>query len=438
MSPKVRLLLLLPLVWLHCAGATDPSDGDRLVTIAADPRLRLVMHPPVVVMTGKCRQPFLFASARGTLLCQAQLGGQKPFNTKGKIVYPILLGMALSRDGGATWRRLIRDPGHDDVNIEGGALQCADGPILMLDSFIVPAGKPGHGIGELWVSRDDFRTWEGPRNVDFHIPGVKFAGSTDDAGRPHSAARLHRSILEMPGGDLLATAYCWFKDDTTPATYLHSMMKTRTIVLRSRDRGASWALLSTVAADGTVGTEGFGEPVLVRVPEGRHAGRLICLMRTGRDLYGSRSDDGGATWSRPVPEGFSGIDIRDSGKWRGLFPANGAPAAPDDMTGAVVDPDLIAMGNGTLVCAIGVRIPGRRYVENWRAPENGDYLAFSCDGGDTWSHVVRFRSGMPTTHYMGVREISPGVLYVVYDNNLWKHEGETMGFRLEAARTDLR
>ena len=441
MNPRHLILLMASACCLRASdaapsGQADGWDGDALVTLAADPRIALVMHRPVVVMEGECRQPFLFCSSRGTLLCQSQLGGLPPFHTKNKLVYPNRLGMAISRDGGATWSRLVREAAHDDVNLEGGAIELADKGILMLDSYVVPSGRAGHGAGEVWFSHDDFRSWDGPHGADFAIPTVRFGGSTDDYGRSHAAARLHRSIVELPNGDLLATIYCWFTSDTTPAGYLATMMKTRSIVVRSRDRGASWSYFSTVAVDGAVGTEGFGEPVLARVSRGAHAGRLICLMRTGRDLYGARSDDDGATWSRPAPENFPGVDIRDTARWRSLFAdRRGLPGVPaDDMLGAVVDPELAEMRDGTLVCAIGVRIPGRRYGENWRAAENGDCLAFSLDGGDTWSRVVRFRSGMPTTHYMGVREVSPGTLYVVYDNNLWGHPGAVMGFRLEVSR----
>jgi hypothetical protein len=442
---NLKICLLLPLVtlgWSH-AGATDvpnPALPDKLITVAGDPRVQLVMHPPVRVMTEGGRQPFLFCSAQGTLLSQAQIGGDKePFRTKGKIVYPIRLGMAISRDGGITWAREIREKDHDDVNLEGGVLQLKDGTIYMLDSFVIPGAQPDQGVGEVWKSHDDFRTWEGPTTADIHLPGIKFTGSTDDYGRQHAAARLHRSILELPNGELLATMYAWFNGDTAPASYIPSMKKTRVVLLRSRDRGASWAYLSTVAVDGGVGTEGFGEPVLVRVSRGVHAGRLICQMRTGRDLYEAMSGDDGVTWSVPAAVSFPGINIRDVGKWKGLFADPTAPNAvpTDDMIGDFVDPDLIEMRDGTLVSAIGVRIPARKCFQNWHAPQNGDYLAFSCDGGDTWSHVVQFRSGAPTTHYMGIREIAPGALFVVYDDSIWKMEGETMGFRLDVKRTDL-
>ncbi len=408
---------------------------DRLVPVAQDPRLRLVMHPPVVIMAGDGRQPFLLCTSRGTLFCQAQLAA-KPFGTKGKMVYPTLIGSAISRDGGLTWKRWTYREGCDDVNIEGGALECADGTILLLDTYAVPSPRTDHGIGELWRSRDDLRTFDGPAPVDVYLPGINWSGSTDDVGRSHSAARLHRSLIEMPGGDLVTTVYTWFEGDTAPSAYLPSMKKTRCALLRSHDRGQTWAYQSTIAVDGAVGTEGFGEPVLVRVSRGTHAGRLICLMRTGRDLYRARSDDGGGSWSRPEPERFPGIDIYDTAKWEGLFSGAGAPGAvpTDQMFGSVVDPDLVEMRDGTLVCTVGVRIPARRFTSNWHAPMNGNYLAFSLDGGDTWSHVVQFRSGAPTTQYMSVREVEPGVLYVAYDDSVWGMPGRAMGFRLEVGR----
>jgi hypothetical protein len=90
---------------------------------------------------------------------------------------------------------------------------------------------------------------------------------------------------------------------------------------------------------------------------------------------------------------------------------------------------------------VGFRAPAKRFFENWRAPPNGDYLAFSCDGGDTWTEVVQFRSGLPTTQYIGIREVAPDVLYVVYDTSIWSslgHKmiapGDTLGFRLTVHR----
>ena len=436
MPPQVRVLLIFFLTGLSGAAAGP----DHLTVIASDPRLQLVMHPAVRVMEDGGRQPFLFCTSDGVLLCQAQFGsGQEPFRSKPKMGYPIRLGMNISRDGGQTWTPVVREKDHDDVNLEGSAITLGDGTIYMLDTYIVPGVGVNHGVAEVWRSHDDFRTWEGPTSADVALPAVEFTGSTDDYGRGHQAAvRLHRSIISLPNGDFLASAYGRFARDTAPSAYMPTMMKGRCVVLRSRDQGASWAYLATVAVDGGVGTEGFGEPVIVRVERGPHTGRILCQMRTGRDLYGAHSDDGGATWSRAVPIDFPGIDIRATEKWKKYFADPKVPDSvpTDDLIGDVVDPDLIQLQNGTLVAAIGVRIPARKCFENWRAPENGDYLAFSLDGGDTWSEVTQFRSGQPTTHYMGIREISPNVAYVVYDASIWGHPGETLGFRLEVKRND--
>src|SRR5580658_5956443 len=95
------------------------------------------------------------------------------------------------------------------------------------------------------------------------------------------------------------------------------------------------------------------------------------------------------------------------------------------------------MRDGTLVCSIGLRAPAQLSRQNWRSPRNGDYLAFSLDGGDTWSQVVEFRSGQPSAHYTAVREIGPGRLYVVYDRDTDMTKPKSiMGFALDVKRTD--
>jgi len=46
---------------------------------------------------------------------------------------------------------------------------------------------------------------------------------------------LHRSLIELPNGDLLLTAYGWFQGDEHAFTYRSSMKRFRTILLRSSD-----------------------------------------------------------------------------------------------------------------------------------------------------------------------------------------------------------
>jgi hypothetical protein len=423
--------------WFYVDTLPREDVANRLVTLRADPRLKLTMGSDTVVLSGDGRQPFLFCSGKGTLFCQAQITAP-PFRTKDKQVYMVRIGSAISRDGGRTWAHWTHQENHDDVNIEGGMVQCADGTILLLDTFVMKGSKPDHGVGELWKSHDDLRTVEGPYAVDFYLPHIQWAGSTNDVGKSEASARVHRSLLELPNGDLLTTLYSRFEGDTAPSGYMPTMLKSRTVVIRSRDHGATWAYLATVGVDSGVGTEGFGEPVMARLDRGPHAGRLVCVMRTGRDLYQSQSEDNGAHWRHPWKVQLPGVDIYDIAQWEGLFGVDSkAPdyVPKDEMNGSLVDPELIQMSNGVLVCAFGFRAPEKTYKFNWHARQNGDYLAFSLDSGKTWSHVVEFRSGAPTTQYTGVREIRPGVLYVVYDDCIWKMPGNAKGFELAVEKT---
>ena len=181
------------------------------------------------------------------------------------------------------------------------------------------------------------------------------------------------------------------------------MNKTRTLLLRSRDRGRNWTLVSTIAVGPTVGEEGFDEPVLLRLTQGPRSGRFIVLMRTGRvtPIYQTESDDEGKTWTKAHPLGFNGVN-----------------------------PDLIEMKSGLLVAGFGWRtiaeserkiVPRHEYkkdpkakaVEESRArkpsvdPNQGNYLAFSLDQGSTWAQVTKVTTGR-NGDYVTVREERPG------------------------------
>jgi hypothetical protein len=215
--------------------------------------------------------------------------------------------------------------------------------------------------------------------------------------------------------------------DDTPCTYMPRMKKTRVMLARSADKGQHWKYVSTVAVDPKVGTEGFGEPVICRISKGPSAGRLICLMRTGRELYESESDDDGVTWSPARPLVLAELDVYRTDLWvdqfRNFKDFKGKlldENNPDELRGAVVDPDLIEMRNGLLVAAFGVRVPQKLCWQHPEHPWNGNYLAFSRDHGKTWSHVVRVTSGVLTTHYMAVEQTpTDGTLYITYDLGGW-------------------
>jgi len=391
-------------------------------TILADPKIKLKFSKERMVLNDGL-QPSMLCTSAGTLIVQSQLS-KKPLPQK-RIFYPYALSTVVSRDGGDKWTEFPLKSGDNGVNIEGGIIQLRDGTILALETYVTPSEDPNKGMGLMWTSNDDYLTLQGPVDITFNIPGADFYGSTDDGGRPHSAMRLHRRIIELPNGDLLTTIYGWLKGDREPSGYTPTMMKTRVMLFRSTDKGRNWYWVSTVASEKGIGTEGFGEPVLVRVSKGKHAGRLICQIRTGRDLYESMSEDEGKTWSKAKPRVFAGIDVYKTELWLDMFKdvkRNGVLVSenPNEIIGAVVDPDLIELRSGVLVAAFGVRIPARANFRNPKHPWNGNYIAFSLDQGDTWSQVTRLTTGVSTTHYMTVEELpKDNELFVVYDFGHW-------------------
>lgn len=395
---------------------TIPPDVPKI--LEADGQLHLDFGPEQLVIP-RGMWPSMFCTTSGTLIVQGQIP-EKSLPSE-RQVSSGAAETRISRDGGKTWTIFPRPPNSNGINLEGGAVQLSDGTILALDTYITPDAKPDAGLGELYISTDDWHTLQGPEEVHFDLPGPNY-NTRDDGGHLYQAERLHRRILELPNGDLLTTVYGVFKGDNTPTSYMHGMMKSRTILVRSHDHGQHWQFVSVVALGSDIGTEGFVEPVLLRLSRGPHAGRLICLMRTGRELRETISDDEGATWTPSKPQVFANLDVYRTDLWvdqfrhfkfRGKFLDE---TDPDDLRGAVVDPDLIELRSGVLVAAFGVRVPQQACWQHPGFPWNGNYLAFSLDHGETWSNVVRLTSGLVTSHYMAVAETPVNNrIYVVYD-----------------------
>jgi hypothetical protein len=405
--------------------STKPLQRENIPEmVESDGKLRLSFGEEILVLP-RGLQPSLLRTKAGTLIVQAQIS-EKSLPSK-RMVYPSAMETRVSRDEGKTWTVFPRPANENGVNLEGGVVQLRDGTIFALDTYITPSAKPGEGLGQVYTSTNDWRTLEGPRECIFDIPNVDFYASKDDGGHPHDAERLHRRILEMPNGDLVTTCYGQLKGDKTPSTYMPSMMKARVMFLRSTDHGQHWTLVSTVAVDPAAGTEGFDEPVLVRLTRGPSAGRLICVMRTGRELREASSEDGGISWSAARPQVFAGLDVYRTELWvdhfRNFKGSKGKlldENNPDDLRGAVVDPDLIELRSGILVAAFGVRIPQKACWAHPEHPWNGNYLAFSTDHGVTWSNVVRMTSGKLTTHYMAIDEmLEDNRIFVAYDLGGW-------------------
>lgn len=392
-------------------------------TLKTDGRVHLVFGPEILIVP-RGLQPSILCTTSGTLIVQGQIP-EKPLPSN-RQTYPSAMETRISRDDGKTWNVFPRPANQNGINLEGGALQLEDGTILALDTYITPDDKPDEGLGQLYTSVDDWHTLTGPEDIFFQLPGPNY-NTKDDGGRPYRAERLHRRIIELPNGDLLTTVYGSFKGDSSPATYMPSMLKSRTILVRSHDRGKHWKFVSVVAALPTAGTEGYVEPVLQRLSQGPHPGRLMCLMRTGRELRETISDDDGVTWAPAKPLVFAGLDVYRTDLWVNHFRHLKFGKKfldendPDDLRGAVVDPDLIELRNGVLVAAFGVRIPQKACWQDPTFPWNGNYLAFSLDHGETWKNVVRLTTGVLTTHYMAITETTQtNRIFVSYDLGAWK------------------
>lgn len=401
-----------------------PARKNMPSMVEADGKLRFKYGGEFMVLP-RGLQPSLLRTASGAFVAQAQ-APEKTFPSS-RIVYFSAMETRISRDDGRTWVKIPLKPGENGLNMEGGAVQLRDGTILALDTYVTPGSRPGEGIGQIYTSTNDWRTLDGPRDAIFDLPGANFYGSKDDGGRAHNAQRAHRRIIELPNGDLMTTLYGWMQGDDTPCTYAPSMRKTRVMFVRSKDQGRHWKLAASVSADPAVGTEGLGEPVLNRVSQTSGPARLLCLMRTGRELYETTSDDGGTMWTTPHPRVFAGLDVYRTELWADMFRNfKGAKGKlldennPDELRAAVVDPDLIQLRGGILVASFGIRVPQKACWLHPEHPWNGGYLAISQDHGKTWPNVVRLTSGVLTTHYTAIEEtLTDNRILVLYDLGGW-------------------
>ena len=216
-------------------------------------------------------------------------------------------------------------------------------PMDVLESIITSA----RGDGELrvYLSDDGGRTFPRSRRVETH----SFSGGYG-----------MRGAIELPDGGLLLPL-------TDPPLY-------RAVFhVRSNDCGENWSAPTLIAEE--PGKE-FEEPAGLRLADNR----ILLLLRENRSrvLHRTASEDGGSTWSRPVPTG-----IRD-------FPAQ-----------------LFCLEDGNIAC-----VAGRRFRPF------GIMLHVSTDGGTTWnpdlSFAVRDDLESPDLGYPTVCRRRNGELLVVY------------------------
>jgi hypothetical protein len=215
-------------------------------------------------------------------------------------------------------------------------------------------------LNSKWTSLDGGKTWQGPMDVEFRIPGVH----NDSLGR---GPALWRASVQLTNSRLVTVAHALFAGET----------KLRVIALGSSDNGDHWRYLATVAYDPKIRTEGFTEPMVCHTSQRR----LICMMRTeGAMMQQSFSDDNGNTWTVPASAGVEGVA-----------------------------PDMHLLSNGVLACSYG---------------RPGVNIMFSTDGtGNHWSNHTKIFSGVTavsstadkSTCYTSFAEVSPGRLLLIFD-----------------------
>jgi len=301
-----------------------------------------------------------------------------------------------SSDGGRTWRQVSH--------------------ILEPSTYQFP--EPD---GEVVMFRQEKEDW--PKEMQ-ETPGIRAAGRPEVTLRPTrdpdvreatvcrsrdqgltrtaSTAAIHlqewlrdyplylcRKIVGLADGSLLMTLY-----GLPPAGPANDH---RTCVIRSTDRGATWRFLSTVGAGTSTGlrTEGFDEPTLLVLPDGR----LQCYIRSGASYQAALGSHDGGDTNAVMPFAYHPqtplylCESVDGGcSW-----GQADPVAPFG-----VWPATAQLSNGIIAVVYG---------------RPGDWLMFSGDDGRHWGPVFQFYNGIYPPdggNYCALAEVAPEVLLVVY------------------------
>ncbi len=191
-------------------------------------------------------------------------------------------------------------------------------------------------------------------------------------------------MVRAKDGSLVTAAYSPADGSTREMWYTNkpSAKPTRIVCLSSIDDGRSWKFLSNVALDETNRARehrniGLSEPFVEALPDGR----LLCIYRDDRRQTGNEyrlmkqcwSADSGATWTQPVSSGVAGVD-----------------------------PCLLQMQNGVLLCSFG-------------GP--GVWLMYSLNGGVHWEgHTSIYSPTSPPP-----RDVAPAAL-----RRPWSHAYTSM------------
>lgn len=271
-----------------------------------------------------------------------------------------------SSDGGRTWSDGSAPPNEASIELN-------DGEVLSLGFWTKKRADGKYTLPQR-RSLDGWKTVQEETGV-LDIPRAVPCGG--DAGETNEGFLMDHAVLRLKDGRLMAAMYGNYDEDRTPAEDFPAsfkLMKYRTIVVFSSDKGKTWGDPITVAAAPKNASEtGFCEAGMARTLNGD----ILCVMRSDgkadqktTPCYLSRSSDEGRTWSEPQA-------ILDRGVW----------------------PNLCVMKNGTIVCTTG---------------RPGNWLVFSTDDGRTWKGALSFYQGW-SSQYNTVLEVAPDTIIVIYD-----------------------
>lgn len=334
-------------------------------------KLRVEIGEHRVVSREAVREPALFKLRSGDLLLTYHVQGDRHFAER--------QGMR-STDGGRTWRPEPRRAHREQVIGEN-----ARGLVLAADIYTFER-RPGEYVGSHFRSTDGGKTFSGPHELVVRVDRVAGKEYPTPEHFPPDDHPLRKFYQPLPAyydptvrgasrrRGLSFWRYFIERNGRWLATmqgHFHGDRQYRSVLVESRDEGRTWTFVSTIAFRHGEPGDGFVEPVMLPVSDGS----LLCVLRRGGRLPMAqcRSLDDGRTWSRPE-----------------LLPGHG------------VDPDLFLMSNGVLVGTFG---------------RPGLHLMFSLDGsGHEWTDLTTVGEWRSST-YMGIAEVAPDQLLLVYDRN---------------------
>jgi len=271
-----------------------------------------------------------------------------------------------STDQGRTWRPWAGMP-HRERDMRLAFTRLSDGSLMSYLSYFDQTSEVS-AILSLLYSHDDGATWT---RQDVPVTGLQIPTGKHGV--------LWGRILEISPESLIAPYY-----GQQQAENQIGEGRLFTGVIESSDRGKTWRHLAVIADADTPGEEGPNESDIV------HLGgkELYAVFRTGDQersiMYESRSQDLGATWSKPVP-----------------FPGGEEG----------VSPQLIRLNDDILVIIFGRRVSGDRAI----------IARTSEDGGRSWHPPFRIYEG--TSKVYAHPQILPGNrVRVVYDASPVDHD----------------